>query len=182
MAYSKLTFAAGVALVVSLQGCMSYLTHDRGEVLIYGVDIDQTLQVAGDELDEGGWGSVLTVWAIRDQRITPAQAKRVSELYFEHIGTLEGDFDVWHLTWAVANMYRHGDSQVQAALQDAYEDARERAAATHDLADTHVNGDTLHMGDAHVGGRYHAQRHVVVPGNPEYLQSYEEYRQQRREE
>ncbi len=176
----KLTCAALVAAIVSLQGCMSYLTHDRGEALIYGVDIDQTLQVAADELEQGGWGSVLTVWAIRDQRITPAQAKRVSELYFEHIETLERDFNVWHLTWAIANMYRHADSPVKAALEDAYRDARERATATHDLADTHANGDTLHMGDAHVGGRYHAQGHVVVPGNPAYLQSYEEYRRRER--
>ena len=33
-------------LFSSLTGCMRYLTHDRSEVLLDGVDIDQTLRVA----------------------------------------------------------------------------------------------------------------------------------------
>ncbi|MBD3242669.1 MAG: hypothetical protein GF331_18910 [Chitinivibrionales bacterium] len=180
MTHAQRVLAGALILVVSQLECMSYLTHDRGEVLIYGVDIDQTLLVARDELEKGGWGSVLTLWAIRDQRFTPAQAQRASELYFEYVGTLERSFDVWHLTWAIANMYRHGGAPVKAVLEEAYRDAQQLAATTHGLADTHVNGDTLHMGDAHIGGRRYAQQHVVVPGNPDYLQSYEEY--QRREE
>jgi hypothetical protein len=165
-----------VALALTLGGCMSYLTHDRGEALIYGVDIDQTLDVAEAELERGRWGSVLTLWCIRDQYFTPPQAARVAQLYREHIGGLTREFNVWHLTWAIANMYRHGDPEVEAELQDVYDDATRRASSLSRAADTHANGQRLHMGDAHVGGRYHAYRHVVVPGNPRYIQSVAEYR------
>jgi hypothetical protein len=170
--------AGGMIAVLALMtpGCMRYLTHERQEVLLEGVSIDQSLRVAHDELHEGGWGSVLTLWAIRDQYITPPQAARVSELYFAFIDSLERDFNVWHLTWAVANMYRHGDQQVKEALRDAYEDARVRAREQGGLADKHVNGERLYMGDAHIGGRAYAHNHVVVPGNEDYLQSYHEYR------
>ncbi len=166
-----------VATVLLLTaGCMRYLTHERDKVLIDGVDIDQTLEVAQLELQEGGFGSVLTVWAIRDQHITPDQARQVEELYLTYVDSLERSFDVWHLTWAISNMYRLGDEQVKQELQEAYDDATERAAETHGLADTHVNGEKLYMGDAHSGGRAYAHRHVVVPGNSEYVQSVEEYR------
>jgi hypothetical protein len=154
---------------------MRYLTHHRGEVLLEGVDIDQTLRVAEVELEEGGWGSVLTLWAIRDQHVSPEQAADVSGLYFTHIDELERDFNVWHLTWAVANMYRHGDDEVKAELAEAYADAQTRARDLGGLADKHVNGDKLYMGDAHIGGRAYAHNHVVVPGDEDYLQSYEEY-------
>ena len=45
----------------------------------------------------------------------------------------------------------------------------------HCLADKFVNGDKIYMGDAHSLGRRYAETHVVVPGNPKYLQSFEEY-------
>jgi hypothetical protein len=177
-----LTRTIRAILVLSLLvagGCMSYLTTDRNEVVLPGVDIDQTLEVARMELERQGFGSVLTVWAIRDQYLTPAQAATVSELYRAHVGALQSSFDVWHLTWAIANMYRHGGPRVKQALLAAHEDALVRAAGTHRLAVTHTTGDTLYMGDAHVLGRYYAFGHVVVPGNPEYLQSVAEYRRHR---
>jgi hypothetical protein len=31
------------------------------------------------------------------------------------------------------------------------------------------------MGDAHDGGRSYARSHIVLPGNPDYLQSFEDY-------
>ncbi|MBD3356237.1 MAG: hypothetical protein GF363_03710 [Chitinivibrionales bacterium] len=144
-------------------------------MILKGVDIDQTLRVADAELEEGGWGSVLTVWAIRDQRISGEQAGKIAKLYFAHIDSLERDFNIWHLTWAVANMYRHGDTNVKEELERAYEDAQRRARSLGGLADKHVNGDKLYMGDAHIGGRAYAQRHVVVPGDEHYLQSFKEY-------
>jgi hypothetical protein len=164
------------AVLTLTAGCLRYLTHDRNEALIEGVDIDQTLEVAKMDLEEGGTGSVLTLWAIRDQHITISQAARVEELYFEHVDSLDTSFDVWHFTWAISNMYRLGGEEVKEELQRAYEDATERAAETHGVADTHVNGDELYMGLAHSGGRAYAHEHVVVPGNPEFVQSVEEYR------
>jgi hypothetical protein len=162
-------------LLLSLPGCLRYLTHDRSEVLLAGVDIDQTLRVAAIELDKGTLGCVLGVWAMRDQVVTPAQAARVSELYLSHIDSLQQYFNVWHLTWAIGDLYRNGDDSVRAVLQQAYDDAKRHAAALGGTADKFVNGDKLYMGDAHSLGRRYAELHVVVPGNKKYLQSFEDY-------
>jgi hypothetical protein len=165
--------AAAAAFIAA--GCMRYLTHDRSEALLDGVDISATLDVAEAELAQGGRGMSLTLWAIRDQEISQRQARRISELYFAYIDSVAGNFDRWHFTWAIANMYRLGSIQVRNALQEAYVDASKRAKDTHGLADRHANGEKLYMGDAHIGGRRFAQKHVVVPGNDDYLQSFEEY-------
>jgi len=154
---------------------MRYLTHDRSKVLLQGVDIDQSLIVAEMELKKGGWGSILGVWAIRDQHLTPAQALKVSNLYFAWIDSEKINFNLWHLTWAVSDCYRNGDDSVKTILKNAYDDATKRAKELGGLADKHVNGDKLYMGDAHSLGRLYAHKHVVVPGNREYLQSAEEY-------
>lgn len=175
------TVVLGVVMIVQVQ-CLWYMTHNRDKVLLEGIDIDQTLVVAEHELREGGWGSVLTVWAMRDQKITPAQADEVSRLYFAHIDSLQRSFNVWHLTWAVANMYRLGGAEVKAALQEAFNDASKRAADLSSVADRHVNGDKIYMGDAHIGGRHYARKHLVVPGNDRYLQSARSYLQQQENE
>jgi hypothetical protein len=154
---------------------MSYLTHNRGEALVYGLDVNQSLSIAAAELDHGGAGSILGIWCMRDQIITPAQAAQVSTLYFAHVGGLKGYFPVWHLTWAISNMYRLGDADVKAALQKAYDDARRRAIALGGVAKAHMTDEPLSMGDAHFAGHYYALKHLVVPGNPEYLQSASEY-------
>jgi hypothetical protein len=154
---------------------MRYLTHDRSKVLLQGVDIDQSLVVAEIELKKGGWGSILGVWAIRDQNLTPAQALKVSNLYFAWIDSEKINFNRWHLTWAISDCYRNGYDSVKIILKNAYDDATKRARALGGLADKHVNGDKLYMGDAHSLGRLYAHKHVVVPGNPDYLQSAEEY-------
>jgi hypothetical protein len=164
-----------VAILVSIAGCLRYLTHERSKVLLEGVDIDQTLKIASIEIDKGTLGCVLGVWAIRDQVVTPGQAAQISELYFAHIGTLKQSFNIWHLTWAIADLYKSGDGATRAALQKAYEDAKQRAKALGGAADKFVNGDKIYMGDAHSLGRRYAETHVVVPGNPKYLQSFEEY-------
>lgn len=162
--------------VLSVSGCMRYLTHDRSKVILQNVDIDQTLDIAAIDLDRGERGSVLTVWAIRDQVVTAAQAGRISDLYFSHIEKINGKFNIWHLTWAIADLYRNGDSAVCAAIDNAYGDARMRVKESYGIADRFVNGDKLYMGDAHSLGRAYAHRHVVVTGNPDYVQSVSEYR------
>jgi hypothetical protein len=162
-------------VLIILQGCMRYLTHDRSEVLLEGVDIDQTLKIAEIKLEKRKLGSVLTIWAIRDQYFTPEQAKEVSRLYFAYIDDIDTKFDVWHLTWAIANMYRFGDEEVKIELNKAYYNAVKRASEVHNLADKMANGEKIYMGDAHGGGRAFAKKHVVVPGNDKYLQSIEDF-------
>ena len=154
--YQKSIFTTLVLVMMVLTaGCLRYLTHERSEVLIKGIDIDQTLLVAEITMkDEKKWGSVLTLWAIRDQVLTAGQAEKVSRLYFKHIANLKRKFIIWHLTWTIANMYRLGDEAVKAALQKAYDDAQVRAKKTHRIANLHVNGEKLYMGDAHSGGEH----------------------------
>ena len=166
-----------IGIALNTTGCMRYLTHERSDVLLDAVDIDQTLQIAEAYLEnkEGGWGSSLGIWVIRDQHMEAHQAEKVSALYFSYINGLKRSFDVWHLTWAVANMYKLGDDDVKAALSAAYADASSRAKVLGGSADRMVNGDRLYMGDAHSGGRAFAHRHVVVPGNKRYVQSYQDY-------
>jgi hypothetical protein len=115
------------------------------------------------------------IWVIRDQKITPSQAHEISRLYFAHIYNIKKKFDIWHLTWAISDIYRLGDDSVKVALQDAYQDATKRASEQKGIADRMANGNKLYMGDAHSGGRAFAKKHVVVPGKKGYLQSYDEY-------
>jgi hypothetical protein len=152
-----------------------FATSEQGQVLIKGVDIDQTLVIAERELKRGRFASVLTLWGIRDQVYTEAQAQRVSNLYFQYIDTRKDYFDVWHFTWAIANIYRNGNAAVQAELELAYQDAKKRAKAAGGWADGLANKDVL-MGDIHPPARHFVQTHVVAPGTPRYLQSLEDYR------
>ena len=177
---NRKTFFQGIIIVVLALyagGCMRYLTHDRSKVLLKGVDIDQSLKVAEIYMTHknGGMGAALAIWAIRDQYFTPVQAEKVSELYFKHITTLKKGFDIWHLTWAISDSYRLGNDDVKAAIQNAYNDATQRAKKQGGLAEKMANGDTFYMGDAHSGGRAFAKKHVVVPGNKKYVQSVDEY-------
>lgn len=105
-------------LLLSFSGCMRYLTQDRGKVLLDNVDIDQSIKVAEIYMNnkEGGRGASLALWAIRDQYFTVEQAAEVSRLYFQHIDGLKKSFDVWHLTWSIANTYRQGDEEVKGGL------------------------------------------------------------------
>ena len=163
-----------------LIGCYKY--HDRSKVLIPNIDIDQTLEIAELELQSNKRTSVLTVWAIRDQVLTRAQAEKVSELYFKYIGKVDSEqqksrsFAVWHFTWAVSNIYREGEQAIKDAMAEAYRDAAKRVETLEmKIATTHFYGDKIYMGDYHSFGRSYAKRHLVVPGNEDYLQSASEY-------
>ena len=165
---------------VTVSGC--YMYHEREKVLIEGIDIDQTLAVAEMEIKENRFSTVLTLWAMRDQIITGPQAQEVSRLYFNYIKRVDSDeqkarkFSVWHLTWAISNMYRLGDEEVQVALEKAYKDAAQRVEALdRRVAALHFEDEEIYMGDAHGGGRAYARSHLVVPGNEKYLQSASEY-------
>jgi hypothetical protein len=151
-----------------------FATSVQGQVLIKGVDIDQTLVIAEHELKRGRFASALTIWGIRDQVYTEAQAQRVSHLYFHYVDARKDYFDIWHFTWAISNIYRSGNAAVRAELELAYQDAKRRAKAAGGWADGLANRDIL-MGDIHPPARHFVQTHVVAPGNPRYLQSLEDY-------
>jgi hypothetical protein len=152
-----------------------FSTSVQGQVLIEDVDIDQTLVIAETELKRGRFASVLTLWGIRDQVYTEAQAQRVSYLFFHYIDSRKDYFHVWHFTWAISNIYRNGNAAVPAELELAYQDAKKRAKAAGGWADGLANKDML-MGDIHPPARHFVQTHVVAPGTPHYLQSLEDYR------
>src|SRR5271170_2151620 len=115
-----------------------FITGDQSQVLIRGVNIDQTLVIAEQELKKGGFPSPLTLLGIRDQVYTEAQAQKVSYLYFRYVDTLKDYFPIWHFTWAISNIYRNGDAAVRAQLELAYQDAKKRAKAAGGFADRHV--------------------------------------------
>ena len=161
--------------------------NDQQKVLIEGIDFEQTLQIAAEELTRNYATAELTIWAIRDQIITKEIAKTISTLYFKHIDGLydsepftmiDWNHGVWHFAWAIANLYRNGDDAIKAELQLAYEDAikRPQTLDKYELAaiDNVLSHEVL-MGDAHDMGHAFAQGHIVVPGNPDYVQSYQAY-------
>jgi hypothetical protein len=165
-----------------------YIYFDRDQVLLDGIDFEATLKIAELELAHGGASSVLTIWAIRDQIIPASIAEKISELYLQYIdgeglavreGIFGHDFAVWHFAWAMGNIYRLGTAEVKQVMRDAYEDALTRPdtlnAPYGGILERHLTGDCIYMGDAHDGGRSYAHSHIVIPGNPDYLQSFEDY-------
>ncbi len=170
---------AVMALTVVMTGCAIYIDHSREAIQIPHIDVDGSLDVAELELEKG---VVLGLWALKDQVITPAQARRVSAMYFANVDSvIEGnarlmEFNVWHITWAIANLYRHGDEDVRAELEQAHDDALHRAQMLDlPVATLHTSGDRIYMGDFHGFAHQYAVNHVVAPGNPEYLQCFEQY-------
>lgn len=174
-----------VPIIASIN-CLPYVYHMRERVLVSGVDVDSTLDIARTELEEGGFDATLTIWAIRDQFVSAENAKTISTLYFTHIDKVAAErdkttaaFGVWHFSWAISNLYRNGDDGIKAELEDAYRDALKRPAGLttfRDVAAEHVNGSKVYMGDFHAAARAYARSHIVAPGVKGYLQSLNEYR------
>jgi hypothetical protein len=170
-------------------GCFPYVYHSQDRVLIPGVDIPATLEIAEIKLEGGGFDATLTLWAIRDQIVTAGEARRIAALYSAYIDRVAAekdqvtaDFGVWHFTWAIANLYRNGDSSVRRELEPSYLDAKQRPATLEHfegIARDHVNGTTIVMGDIHWPARAFARAHIVAPGNEGFLQSLDEYRKTR---
>ena len=171
-----------LALSVAATGCLPYLYKERTPALIAGIDIDQSLDVAERELSKPKATSVLGVWALRDQPVSPEQAARIGGMYLSSISRIDNEemrhrgFAVWHFTWAISNLYRLGDEAVRAALEPAYADAVARAQKLDSrVVDRLVLGKDIYSGPAHGGGKAYAQKHLVVPGNDDYLQSFKQY-------
>jgi len=166
--------------------CLRYVYHKQDRVVVWGIDVCATLEIARSELEEGGFDATLAIWSIRDQVVTLGQAKAISALYFQYIDKVAAepdartaDFGVWHFAWAISNLYRNGDDRIQSALDGAYRDARQRPDRLRyfkDIASEHVNGERIYMGDIHGPARSFARSHIVAPGNDKYLQSLDEYK------
>jgi hypothetical protein len=161
--------------------------NNQQAVLIDGIDFDQTLAIAREEFPRNLATSELTIWALRDQVITPQIAQQIAILYFDNIdqlyqakpvAMLDWNHAVWHFAWAIANLYRNGDEAVKIELKAAYEDALTRPQTLEKfqlVAVDHVLGHDISMGSAHERGHAFAQAHIVVPGNSDYVQSFEQY-------
>ncbi|HEX8517338.1 MAG TPA: hypothetical protein VF868_14170 [Bacteroidia bacterium] len=154
--------------------------HTRQKpALVKNVDIDETLKISKDEMKKKSGSQSLGIWVLRDQVITPSQARIIADLYLRRIDSMQSDFNIWHSSWAIANLYRFGDQSVKAELETAYQKAQKQPerikGRTKKLADSHINGKRIVTGFIHAGGRAYAKRHLVVPGNKRYVQSYEEY-------
>jgi hypothetical protein len=170
-------------------GCFPYVYHEQDRVLIQGVDVGATLEIAEIELEEGGFDATLSVWAIRDQVVTQDEAKTISALYCEHIDKIAAEkdrgtaeFGVWHFAWAISNLYRNGNDSVKKELESAYRDAQKRPETLKQfkgVASEHVNGSKIYMGDIHGAARSFAHAHIVAPGNKTYLQSLDEYKKKK---
>jgi hypothetical protein len=166
----------------------AYISYEQEDVLLDGVDFDATMEVATRMAAKGQTTSLMALWAVRDQAIDATNAARAGSLYLANIDAIytapsdrifDWNFGVWHTAWAISNLYRNGSSEVKAALQEAYDDAITRPATLErfrDVADRHVNGSRPLMGDIHDGGRGLSHRTLVIPGNPDYLQSADDYR------
>ncbi|MEH6559603.1 MAG: lamin tail domain-containing protein [Oceanicoccus sp.] len=175
------------------ESVMPYVSYnDQASVLIEGIDWDATLNVAEAEFARQLSTSELPIWAIRDQIITPEVAAKIAVLYFDNIEMLYGtkpfmvldwNHAVWHLSWAISNLYRNGDSAVKKELQLAYEDAITRPETLERrnyIAIDHIRNDVVVMGDIHTAAHTRMKQLIVAPGNPDYLQSFEEYQDNKR--
>jgi len=191
--YADRRFASPGRANTICESAMPYAFYDdQASVLIEGIDWNATLKVAEAEFSRRLSTSELVIWAIRDQQITPEIAQRISTLYFENIDMLydtepftviDWNHAVWHFAWAISNLYRNGDSEVKEVLQAAYDDAIERPETLerfYYLAINHIRNDVVVMGDIHLPAHERMKQLIVVPGNADYPQSFEEYENSQR--
>ena len=191
--YADRRFASPGRTNTICQSAMPYVFYDdQASVLIDGIDWHATLEVAEAEFSRGLSTSELVIWGIRDQQITPEIAKRISTFYFKNIDMLydtkpftviDWNHAVWHFAWAISNLYRNGDSEVKKVLQAAYDDAIARPETLerfYYLAINHIRNDVVVMGDIHLPAHERMKQLIVVPGNADYPQSFEEYENSQR--
>lgn len=177
-------FSSSKILLFMLPVCMlssCFIYSKREPALVKNMDVDQTIRVARDEMQKTGMGQSLGIWVLRDQVVTPKQAKEISDLYLAHIDSMTSPFNIWHSSWAISNLYRLGDTTVKSVLATAYQKAKQQPerleGEVQSIAEDHINGKKPVTGFIHLGGLFYAYGHVVAPGNKKYLQSYEEYRE-----
>jgi hypothetical protein len=174
------TSVISAVLCLALSGCFPFEYSVRKPALVRGIDVKQSLQVAADEMQKTDLGQGLSIWVLRDQYVTPEQAREISKLYLDHIDGMKSDFNIWHTSWAIANLYKLGDVDVKAELETAFQKAitqpERLSGLVKDAANHHINNEKITTGFIHIGGVAYARGHLVVPGNRKFLQSYEQYR------
>jgi hypothetical protein len=168
------------SLCLGLSSCLS-MHHTQERALVKNVDVDESLKISRDEMQKESISQSLGIWVLRDQVVTPAQAHIISGLYLARIDSMKSPFNIWHSSWAIANLYRFGNETVKTELEQAYQKAKKQPerlkGSTKKIANAHINGERMVTGFIHAGGRAYAKRHLVVPGNKKYVQSYEEYKE-----
>jgi len=179
------TFFVLAFIVFCSSSCLQYQYNNQYDALVPGVDVDQTIKVARDEMKKKeDPGQSLGIWVLKDQVLTPKQAREISKLYLANIDSMISPFNIWHSSWAIANMYRFGNKEVKAELEIAYQKAKKQPERIQDntkaIAENHINGEKMTTGFIHVGGYYYALGHLVVPGDKKYIQSYDDYHNQTR--
>jgi hypothetical protein len=172
------------AFCLLLSSCFTSMYRTREPALVKNADIDETLKITKDEMQTEGIGQSLGIWVLRDQVVTAGQARTIAGLYLAAIDSMKSSFNIWHSSWAISNLYRLGDEAVKAELEAAYQKAKKQPERLEgnvkNIAESHINGQKLVTGFIHAGGRSYAKRHLVVPGNKRYVQSYEEYRKKQK--
>jgi hypothetical protein len=163
-------------LIVGGLGRYPHITSNRDAVIIENIDINQSLEISENLIQEEKWGRVIGYWVLRDQIIDTSHAKRISDSYFKYIDIIPDHFDKWHFSWAISNFYRNGDDNIKAILKDAYKKSLEVATELNTKpALKHIKGDKIYMGFYHGGGWRGAKNYLVVPGDKRFRQSSEEY-------
>src|SRR5688572_14351367 len=106
--------------------CFLSMHYRQKPALVKNTNIDETLKISKDEMQKQSISQPLGLWVLRDQVVTPAQAKTISELYLAKIDSMKSDFNIWHSSWAIANLYRFGNDAVKAELETAYQKAKKQ--------------------------------------------------------
>ncbi len=150
----------------------------RHLVIIPHIDVDKSLLIAKRMTQKSGMVKSLGLWAIRDQYFTAKQAGIAAEIYLANIHSMNGNFNKWHFSWAIANIHRLGDQEVKKVTLNAYIIAKTQPGimtGMKKIASNHIMGKKIVMGSAHYFGRQFVRNHVVAPGNPEYLQNNQNF-------
>lgn len=175
---------AALLLCLPFSACFPFEYYVREPALVKGVDMRQSIQVAADQIKKEGIEQGLSIWVLRDQYVTVEEAKEISDLYLAHIDTMKSDFNIWHTSWAIANLYKWGDASIKAVLEPAFQKATRQPERLTGLAKNSannlINGEKITAGFIHLGGDYYAHQCLVVPGDKTYLQSYEDFRKKQK--
>ncbi|MES2566804.1 MAG: hypothetical protein V4565_08055 [Bacteroidota bacterium] len=115
---------SAVLLCLLLSSCFTSMHHTREPALVKNVNIDESLKITKDEIKKTNTSQSLGLWVLRDQIVTPEEAKTIADLYLTHIDSMKVGFNIWHSSWAIANLFRFGDEAVKAELQTAYQKAK----------------------------------------------------------
>jgi len=169
--------------ILLFSGCAHFprQTHSMEEVTIAKLDTDKSITVATAKLAQNRTGRGLGFWALRDQAITPDQAKRIVTAYEQWIDSVESSFDIWHYTWAITNFARSNGPEVSAIMDSVKEDAVARGLALDkSYAVKHLTDSVIYRGWYHGGGWLAARKHLVVPGDKRFIQSEQEFFDKRR--